>query len=230
MPTQNGFTTTDILEAFSEEIAFEQGTVKDVFNRGSRLIARAVLPKTHDLPGLDRHHAGVAIKVSSQELCLHPYVFRVVCSNGAIVPQAVGSQDLSDFFFLAPDLAMTELRCAIRACCRKEVFMGAMGQMRSAQDIAADPLISLLPMLKVFSEKTRGKYFDEILDRFFIARDTSQFGLMNAVTSVARDTRDAEARWKLEELGGAIAISAGSIKPRPKRSGGARRKREAMAV
>jgi hypothetical protein len=28
---------------------------------------------------------------------------------------------------------------------------------------------------------------------------------MNAVTSVARDTRDPETRWRLEELGGAIA-------------------------
>ena len=31
---------------------------------------------------------------------------------------------------------------------------------------------------------------------------------MNAVTSVARDTRDPETRWRLEELGGGIAILA----------------------
>ncbi len=30
---------------------------------------------------------------------------------------------------------------------------------------------------------------------------------MNAVTSVARDTRDPVTRWRLEELGGQIAVT-----------------------
>jgi hypothetical protein len=43
-----------------------------------------------------------------------------------------------------------------------------------------------------------------ILERFVEGRDTSRFGLMNAITSVARDTRDPEVRWRLEEMGGGI--------------------------
>ena len=43
-----------------------------------------------------------------------------------------------------------------------------------------------------------------ILGRFTTEGDTSRFGLMNAVTSVARDTRDPELRWSLEKLGGGI--------------------------
>src|SRR5260370_13501237 len=43
-----------------------------------------------------------------------------------------------------------------------------------------------------------------ILERFSQAGDRSRFGLMNSVTSVARDTADPEVRWRLEEMGGGI--------------------------
>jgi hypothetical protein len=43
-----------------------------------------------------------------------------------------------------------------------------------------------------------------IVERFTLGRDRSAFGLLNAVTSVARDTRDPETRWRLEELGGTM--------------------------
>ena len=36
------------------------------------------------------------------------------------------------------------------------------------------------------------------------AVDRSAFGLMNSLTSVARDQDDPEVRWKLEELGGGV--------------------------
>ena len=41
--------------------------------------------------------------------------------------------------------------------------------------------------------------------RFARGRDRSLFGLMNAVTSVARDAGSNDTRWHLEELGGIIA-------------------------
>jgi hypothetical protein len=39
--------------------------------------------------------------------------------------------------------------------------------------------------------------------------DQSAFGVLNAVTSLARDTRDPETRWQLEELGGALPSHLG---------------------
>jgi hypothetical protein len=47
-----------------------------------------------------------------------------------------------------------------------------------------------------------------VMDRFFAGPDQSRFGLVNAVTSVARDTRDPELRWQLEEFGGGIPVAA----------------------
>jgi hypothetical protein len=42
------------------------------------------------------------------------------------------------------------------------------------------------------------------------------FGFMNAVTAVARDTRDPETRWRLEELGGAVPLVR-PTRPKPLR-------------
>jgi hypothetical protein len=43
-----------------------------------------------------------------------------------------------------------------------------------------------------------------VLRRFRRDGDRSRYGLFNAVTSVARDTRDPRTRWRLEELGGGV--------------------------
>jgi hypothetical protein len=56
----------------------------------------------------------------------------------------------------------------------------------------------------------------DILRRYEQGQDRSRFGLMNAVTSAARDTRDPELRWGLEELGGGIP----ALRPPVRRTGG----------
>ena len=43
-----------------------------------------------------------------------------------------------------------------------------------------------------------------IMRQYLGNRDQTGFGLMNAVTAVARDQRDPEVRWRLEELGGGV--------------------------
>ena len=53
----------------------------------------------------------------------------------------------------------------------------------------------------------------QILDSFFGEGEQSRFGLMNAVTSVARDRSDPEKRWRLEELGGGIAAMIVPVPP-----------------
>ena len=48
----------------------------------------------------------------------------------------------------------------------------------------------------VCNEKGTGQFMRE--------KDRSPIGLMNAVTSLARDTRDPDLRWRLEEFGGGV--------------------------
>jgi hypothetical protein len=106
-----------------------------------------------------------------------------------------------------------ELRDALRACAAEEAFVTAFTEIRSATDREVDHALTLMPMLTrmAASSKRESEIFLHILDRFFGESDKSTFGLMNAVTSVARDTDDPDLRWRLEELGGGIPV--GRIPP-----------------
>ena len=226
----NALTTACVLEAFSHEIAEHGGTVSDTFNDGERLFVRAVLPHADDVRPNDRIKGGVALKGCGGEVWVHPYVYRLVCRNGAIMAQAVASRHVAAVFEWDEEQAVVEVREAVRACCEPEVFTTSSQQIRSARDIVADHALNLLPMLTQMQGSIGAQVVQQILQRFFADGDRSRFGLMNSVTSVARDTADPEARWNLEELGGGIPVAAPRPVPQmPTRAAG-RRSRAAALV
>jgi hypothetical protein len=195
-------TTQEILDVLSGEVARSGGIVSHSFDDGVRLYARAVLPATHEVAPGDRLQGGVALRADDEEIRVHPYVFRQVCSNGAIFAQVVGTRqirrDECDF------VVLPQVCDAVRACCCDEAFAVAADQMRSAKNAEANAVLNLIPSLSTFLRGQAGLIVREVLARFRRERDRSRFGLMNAVTATARDTRDPELRWRLEELGGAI--------------------------
>jgi hypothetical protein len=119
------------------------------------------------------------------------------------------------------------LREAVRACCSKEAFSQSAREMAAARTRAADAdylhdlLFQLLSMPGVPPEMVH-----DILRRYEQSQDRSRFGVMNAVTSAARDTRDPELRWGLEELGGGIP----ALRPPVRRTGGTGARREAVEM
>lgn len=197
-----GISTSEVLAVFSEEIVARSGTVLDVFDDGRRLFARSVLPECDEVRPRDRLQAGVALRGTDSEIQVHPYIFRQVCRNGAIMAQVVGTREVLALHQFDTDDARERVREAVVECCAPEVFATNVGQIRSATEIAADLALSLIPLLAGRPEFAR--LMPSILERFVEGRDTSRFGLMNAITSVARDTRDPEVRWRLEEMGGGI--------------------------
>ncbi len=195
-----------IKAAFTEEIAVQQGSVIDTFEDGERLFLRSLLPQRVDeVRPKDQVQGGVALRSNGNDVFLHPYVFRVVCTNGAIMAQATQTRHLADLPLLAPEEALPMLREAVEACCEPEAFTTAVRDMRSAAARAVDFGLTVLPLLSRLPAASRMQVMQEVLGRWSAAGDTSAFGLMNAVTALARDTRDPELRWDLEELGGAIA-------------------------
>ena len=85
-------------------------------------------------------------------------------------------------------------------------------EMRSATQIEADMALHLMPILSRMPGNMASEWVPQIFHRFVVAGDRSVFGLVNATTSLARDTRDPEARWRLEDLGGTIPAR---LTPRP---------------
>ena len=93
----------------------------------------------------------------------------------------------------------------------------AADQMRAMTDMHGSVAISRLMHLS----HARGVPDDvllSVLQRHASSEDASAFGVVNAVTSVARDTQDPAMRWELESIGGKLVSQAASLpraQPRP---------------
>lgn len=197
-------TTADIKVIFAEEITTAGGTVSDTYDDGACLFTRSILPWVREVRARDQVQGGVALRATEAEVWVHPYVFRQVCRNGAIIAQAIQTRHLEGLEYSSPVEAGAAVREAMRACCVEKAFTDAAETMRSAQEVRADIALNMLPMISQLSIGRGSRIFRDILERFLAEGDQSRFGLMNAVTSLARDTHDAELRWRLEELGGGI--------------------------
>jgi hypothetical protein len=219
MFTDDRMTTATVKTVFAEEIVALGGTVSDTFDDGKRLFVRSILPAVEEVRAKDRVQGGVALRSNGGEAWVHPYVFRQICSNGAIMAQAIETRHVADLDVRGPEKVLPELRKAIQACAAREAFTVAAQQMRTSQGAQVDLALSLMPFLSRFPTSL----VTQIMRRFFEDRDRSAFGLANAMTATARDTSDPELRWRLEELGGGILAGQSRL---PRRDGRAARRRE----
>jgi hypothetical protein len=200
--------TSDFAAIFSSEIESSRGKVSSVIEIEGRVFARSILRPAIDVGPGDKLKGGVAMYANENEVFVHPYVFREVCSNGAIMAKATQTRHISreDWFMeeqCEGDVEMS-VRGAIRRCCEREAFAAAAGEMRSAKAAAADMLITLSAHFRGRGGSFPKSLWSEIIRRYEQAADPSAYGLMNAVTSVARDTRNPRTKWRLEGLGGSI--------------------------
>jgi hypothetical protein len=220
MTVQDWLTAGEIRTIFAEEIAAVGGQVTETVDAQPHFFARSVLPGVREVSRGDRLQGGVALRASDEEILVHPYVFRQVCTNGAIRAHAIETRHLAREEFLefgGADVAEA-LREAVRTCCAPEVFAAGVGEMRSARLADADLALALMPLAARVPPAVAAEILGSVTKRYHAGRDRSRFGLMNAVTSLARDTRDPELRWRLEELGGGIPVAVPGTGPRLDRS------------
>jgi hypothetical protein len=197
---------SEIAAVFAEEIKSAGGIVTDVFEDEGLTFARSVLPEFVEVAPRDRLQPGIAIRATDADILVHPYIFRLVCSNGAIMVRA--RHLVREGWFLddqADTDLETTLRVAIRQCCHREAYTAPIEKMRSAADTAADMAITFSAFMSTHRGAISRTAMRDILLRYGQSHDRSKYGLINAITSVARDTRDPNMKWRLEELGGEIA-------------------------
>jgi hypothetical protein len=191
--------TERIRALIAEEIAAVGGAVSECFDDGRRLFLRAVLPTTREVRPRDCVRGGVAVMTINENIRVCPYLFRQVCRNGAILPQVIRVREVRRLPQCSAEVEHALLQ-EVRACTSAEVLASAVTQMQSAATWDASYLLHLLPFLGRLPDNLVAA----VLARFERESDRSAFGLMNAVTSVARDDPDSQTRWRLEELGGGI--------------------------
>ena len=118
--------TQDIRKIFAHEVTQLGGSVSDAFDDGTRLFTRAILPNVQEVQSADRVNAGVALMALGDEIRVHPYLFRQVCTNGAIMAEAIQTRTLAMPAWSSELVSTTEeLRHAIRACATPAAFASA---------------------------------------------------------------------------------------------------------
>ena len=201
-------TTAQIQTIFEEEVKSAGGKVTDTFDDGTLLFTRAVLPKNKKVARRDRVDKGVALKAAWEDVWVHPYVFRRVCINGAIVAQAVATKHVMNTEHVSPIEMEIDLRESVRMCIQEQDFEGFAEKMKRARGLFPDPRLTLMPHLSRLPADQASEILDETHRRFAKGADESRYGLINAVTSLARDTRNPELRWSLETIGGALIVTS----------------------
>jgi hypothetical protein len=203
-------TTREIETVFREEVDQAGGRLGDRFDDGDRLFLRSVLPVAREVRPNDSVQSGVALMTIDQDIYVHPYTFRQACRNGFIMARAIQTRRIhrveSDAPVFVPVETEIEIRDVVRLCATTEVFSTAAERMRSATERRADRVIELIALISRLPMIAPARMLPAIVGRFQKGRDNSLFGLVNAVTSVARDEPDPEIRWHLEELGGSMLI------------------------
>jgi hypothetical protein len=199
--------TLEIHALFKHEVRSMGCVQPDVYDDGARMFARAVHTQPVEVRPGDAVRGGVALRVIGDLVNVHPFILRQVCTNGAVMAEALQSRHVRRVEVAAPSdvitAALEEVRAALRACGDPTAFADAVRTMQRAARQLADMMTSMLPMLSEMSRRDAA-VFVEMFERFEREHDRSAFGLVNAVTSIARDTPDPERRWRLEELGGTM--------------------------
>src|SRR5262245_23209996 len=114
--------TRDLQSIFAQEIAARCGEVLETFDDGERLFTRSVLPRVREVRSRDQVQGGVALKSAQGSVWVHPYLFRQVCRNGAILAQTTQTRLIEGLDWLAPDVAEAEVREAVGICCLDDAF------------------------------------------------------------------------------------------------------------
>ena len=131
--------------------------------------------------------------------------FRLVCKNGAIMAHATEGREIPNLDSVPAFEAVSLVGEAVESCCDRNAFATAAEQMRTAAQQPIDAILSMMPFLARASSLAP-EFANQIFEQFFRENDRTRYGFMNAITAVARDTRDHVTRWRLEELGGQIAV------------------------
>ncbi len=197
--------TDDLFETFSEEVSARDGEVKKRLECGNAMFLRATFSLSSQVKRGDAINAGVAMRVVEDQISVHPYTWRKVCKNGAIDANALGGvriarvpQESSSPF--EESQILNEVVEGIGNCCQLEVFDGQVSMMRRMADTQIDLALSTATLMDGLGWAGSGM-IHQIVSQFLREEPRSLYGLMNAVTAVARSVKDPTTQWRLESFG-----------------------------
>lgn len=176
------------------------------------LMARAKYQSSDEVRVGDQVNAGCAIRVVEEQVTVHSFTYRKVCSNGAIAPNVVNQGRtcrLTEDEQWKSNYCLEEIERHIDEMSHPIKFQQTVEQMRLMSHHDVTPTMHVVLDLLgdngfLTNMREHRQLIVSIARQLMTREEPSLFGLMNAVTAVARDTEDPHLRWDLEELGGGI--------------------------
>jgi hypothetical protein len=203
---------TEIMEVFSDALVCAGGQVTDRVEVRGRLYARSVLAPELEVEAGDGFRGGVALRAQEGEVWLHPYLFRLICRNGAILAQTVETRHL-DLQTGTPDAARELIREGVATCCAPAVFKANVDRVRSLAEREMDHMMILMSVLSRHSDQLTPEILEQLMDTL-TGGEVTRYEAMNRITARGRESGDPEVRWGLEEMGGSLALLPEPVTPR----------------
>jgi hypothetical protein len=152
-------------------------------------------------------------EVGASALKVEPFILRKVCSNGLILQHSlkkihlgrqileIGCIEWSDETRELEDKALwSKVRDIIRATFDREVFESWVTKLKESTEIKIEkPIEAVNNIVKLAGLTEEQK--QKLLMHF---SEHTKYGLLNAITNVARDVKNPDEQVRLEEFGGKI--------------------------
>lgn len=169
---------------------------------------------TAEIRDSDSVSGGLIIRnseVGASSLRVEPFILRQVCSNGLIASQALrkihlgrqmeGGEIWSDETKELEDKALwAKVRDVIRATFDKQIFESWVEKLRESTEIVIEkPIKAVNNIAKLIGLSEEKK--NQLLMHF---SEHTKYGLVNAVTTLARESESIDEQIRLEEFGGKL--------------------------
>jgi len=151
-------------------------------------------------------------EVGASSLRVEPFILRQVCSNGLIATQTLrkvhlgrqmdeGAIDWSDETKELEDRALwAKVRDVIRATFDKQIFESWVEKLRESTEIVIEkPIKAVNNIARLIGLSEEKK--NQLLMHF---SEHTKYGLINAVTTLAREVESIDEQIRLEEFGGRL--------------------------
>jgi len=202
------------------EIDFKSSSITD-----KRMYLQVTFPNMNEeITVGDVVHYGLTItnsEVGFGMVTVSPTIWRLVCSNGMIVKAAINHRHIGKQMEIGEDYSVfsdeairadreafnLKLRDTIQAAVNEASFESLVGEMKEAAGIhIANPVKTIKNITKKFSLSDES---EEKLTDGLIREGATKWGLINAVTGMAHETKSPDYAYDLEIIGSKILKLSG---------------------
>lgn len=195
--------------------------------RGKRFLASTFRGIEKAITRNDAIQGGLALELSGREAKLYSYTLRLVCSNGLISTLSEEEEEFTWYRETEFEEAIYRKYAELETTASQVAGLYRESQQQRADERLWQHVLSSLNQLQAdtrwmdflfiaIGEEGRRRRFNRPENRHAGPEtEISRFGLVNAVTAMARDTQEPELRWQMEKLGGELLLMAKEEKAAP---------------